>query len=184
MVDRQALSPEYSEGLTPYLAAPVILLLVQLVVIAAMPWAECKEGSPTDLSSSAGRHYLIAVTILASLAAGIAAFIRIAAWRRVNDLAGPRWPALWGIATVGLGAAGLIGIPELKGGVGLLAIFGFPAAVIGFFGVLGVSLKRGYAREAGVYLPIYLLASAFAVYPTLAVLALDLSIHPFLCGFD
>jgi hypothetical protein len=180
----ESLEVEDEAKATPFLAGPMIALIVQIVVIAAMPWAECRDESPTVLDSNTGRDALIAVTILASLVVGIAAFVRIAAWRREHDLAGPRWPALWGIVTVGLGAAGLIGIPELADGVGLLAIFGIPAGVIGFFGVFRVSLKGGYAREASAYLPIYLAALAFAVYPSLTVFALNLSTHPFLCGFN
>lgn len=167
---------------TPYLVTPVIALIVQVLAIASIPWEVCSEGVHSPVDGSFGHHVLTGVTIAASLVVAMAAFVRLGAYRREAGLGRTPLPALWAIPIVALGAFALIESGELRRGFAVVAIVGIPAAVIGFFGVLSVGLEGGYAREARGYLPIYLLGSALALYPSLAIYSLHASTHPS-CGF-
>jgi hypothetical protein len=169
------------EPVTPWFWAPVIALLILLAAIVALPWKKC-EQFPHIVDGTGAQHDVVGIAIVASLVIGMAAAVHLAAICRERGLPVPPWPALWAVPVVALGAFALIKSPELRSGFAVVGIVGSPAAVIGFFGVAGVQSDRGYAREARAYLPVYLFGSAFALYPSLAILALNANAHPF-CGF-
>lgn len=170
------------EPVKPWFWAPLVALLVLLAAIVALPWKKCGRY-PHVVDGTGARHDVIGIAIAASLVIGMAAAVRLAAFCRERGLPVPPWPALWAIPVVALGALALIEGPALRSGFAVVGIVGIPAAVIGFFGVAGIQFDRGHAREARAYLPVYLGASAFALYPSLAILALHANAsHPH-CGF-
>jgi hypothetical protein len=161
----------------------VFALVLLVIVIRRLPAEECESSLHLYLDGTPERDLVIGVAIGASLLIGIAAANRWAAIRRRDGQATTAAPELLAAVTVVLGAVGLIGLEPLRNAFYVVGVFGILAAVIGFFAVLVMRLKKVELEDAGHGLFVYLGASAFFLYPYAAMISLHFSAHPF-CGFD
>jgi hypothetical protein len=178
MLRRLRALPE-GESLAPWVAAPVLAVVLLVIAMSQVPGTGCGEDALRYVDDTGPRDVVIGLATFESVLLGLAAVCLWSAQRnRVGDKPLGSLPVAAAILGPPLLALALTSSSELVSGYAIVGFAGSAAAVAGLFASLRMWVRKVRPSEASFYLPLYLGATAWFLIPFLAIASLVLTRHP------
>jgi protein-S-isoprenylcysteine O-methyltransferase Ste14 len=166
------------EGLGPWLAAPVLAVVLLVLAITQVPGRGCEDLAFQYIDDSGPRDLVIGLAIVESMLLGVAA---VWCWAQLSPSASSagRLPLVaLALLAPPLVAVALSSSLEASKIFAVLAFAGSLGAIVGFFAVLNMQAEGVRLSQASSYLPLYLGATAWCLIPFIALISLTIARHP------